>query len=354
MRRLRWLSMMLVVAALAGCSAPGRGAPATEAPGRVSSTAAPAQPAAERAAPALVPMRFALNTPGAVAAPAWVAKDEGFFAKYGIDAEMVPTGGGERLVAALLSGEIPLCVLSGTALVTATLGGADLAFFGSFSNHLRYWLYARPENQSVQDLRGKLLATTTRGGINRRALELALQRGGLDPERDVTMISMAQSGDTLVSLLNGAVAATVLSPPAVFRAEDEGMRMLVDITEYHYPAVLMGIAGGRAWVAQNEELTRGTLQALAEAVVFTHRDKERTKQVIARWTQSDDAVMMERTYNALLAGWERDFHVPAEALRTELDALAVDLPVARDARPEQFYDNRFVDELERGGFFQRL
>jgi len=130
--------------------------------------------------------------------------------------------------------------------------------------------------------------------------------------------------------------------------------MLVDITEYNYPAVLMGIAGSRAWVAQNEELTRGTLQALAEAVVFTHREKERTKQVIARWTQSDDAVMMERTYNALLAGWERDFHVPAEALRTELDALAVDLPVARDARPEEFYDNRFVEELERGGFFQRL
>jgi hypothetical protein len=46
--------------------------------------------------------------------------------------------------------------------------------------------------------------------------------------------------------------------------------------------------------------------------------------------------------------------VPPEALRNELDALVAELPAARDARPEQFYDNRLVDELERSGFFPRV
>jgi NitT/TauT family transport system substrate-binding protein len=361
----RLLGALLVVVGVVGCGAPSGGAspsgggaraPARGAASPPASVAgsAPAAASAPTAAPALVPMRLGLNTPTASIAPAWVAKDEGFFAKYGLDVEPIPIPGGERIVTALIAGEIPLSVLAGTALVTAALGGADLAFFGQFGNRLRYWLYARPENTTVLDLRGKLVATSGRGGINRRGLELALERGGLDPTRDVTYISMGQSSEALVALLNGAVAATVLSPPAIFRAEDEGMRMLVDTNEYNYLTVLSGIAGTRSWVSQNEDLTRRALQAIAEAVAFSHREKERTKEVIARWTQVSDPQMVERTYNASVGGWERNMRVPPEALRNELDAMAEELPIARDARPEQFYDNRLVDDLERAGFFQRL
>jgi NitT/TauT family transport system substrate-binding protein len=369
MHRSRLVGMMLVAIILAGCRAGDGASTPTTGGGRapapdVASAPPAAQPTAPsvapasagqppaQPAPALQPLPFGLNTAGAAVTPAWVAKDAGFFAKYGIDVELLPTGGGEKLVAAMLAGQIPLGALSGTGLVTAGLGGADLVFLGSFANRLRYWLYARPDNATVQDLRGKVLATSTRGGINRRGLELALRRHGLDPDRDVTLV--ASGGDSLVALLNGAVAATVLSPPAMFRAEDEGMRLLANITEYNYPTVLMGIAGSRTWVAQNEDLARRTLQAIAEAVVFTHREKERTKEIIARWTQNDDPVLLERTYNASVDGWERDLHVPAEGLRSELDDLAADLPAAREAKPEQFYDNHLVDELERSGFFQQL
>jgi ABC-type nitrate/sulfonate/bicarbonate transport system substrate-binding protein len=206
----------------------------------------------------------------------------------------------------------------------------------------------------VQELRGKQVAVTGRAGINRRAMELALGRNGLDPARDVTYIAAGQSTDALTALLTGAVSATMLTPPTSFRAEDEGMRLLVDTEEYHYPTILAGIAASRAWVAQHEDLTRRALQALAEGVAFARQNKERTKAIIGKWTQSDDASLLDRTYDATLPSWEKSLRAPPEALRNDLDAMAEDVPAARDASAEQFVDNRYVDELEREGFFARL
>src|SRR4051812_23961963 len=104
---------------------------------------------------------------------------------------------------------------------------------------------------------------------------LALSRNGLDPARDATHIPPRQSTDALTALLTGAVAATMLTPPTSFRAEDEGMRLLVDTEEYHYPTILSGVAASRAWADQHEDLMRRALQAVAEGVAFARQNKER-------------------------------------------------------------------------------
>jgi ABC-type nitrate/sulfonate/bicarbonate transport system substrate-binding protein len=167
-------------------------------------------------------------------------------------------------------------------------------------------------------------------------------------------VTTGQITESVTTLFTGAVDAALLSPPGTFRAEDEGMRPLVNTGDYNFAAVISGIAGTRDWVGAHEDETRRVLQALAEGIAYSHREKEPTKAIIARWTQTDDPVLLERTYTTVAPGWERGLRVPPEAIRNELDGIAADLPAARDAAPEQFYDNRLVDALERAGFFQRL
>ncbi len=359
MRRGGSLAWALVLLAALACGVPSA-APSSAPALPVSAAAAgapttvPTAPSAPAPPPTPEALRFGMNTPTASIAPLWVAHDEGFFRKYGIEAELAPIPGGERIVAAVVSGEVPLTALASSALLAAALGGADLTFYGSWSNQLHYGLYARPDVASVQELRGKQVAVTGRAGINRRAMELALGRNGLDPTRDVTYIAAGQSTDALAALLTGAVSATMLTPPTSFRAEDEGMRLLVDTEEYHYPTILSGIAASRAWVTEHEDLVRRALQAVAEGVAFARQNKERTKAIIGKWTQSDDASLLERTYVATRPSWEESLRAPPEALRNDLDALAEDVPAAREAQAEQFVDNRFVDALEREGFFARL
>lgn len=326
-------------------------------------TAAPSTPAAapaasgDRAAPAATPtplaLRFGLNTTGGSVAPAWAAKDEGLFAKYGLDVELIPISGGEQVVTTLVSGEIPLTTVAATPLVHAGLSGADLVFVAAYSYWLRFYLYARPQYASVPELRGKQLAITGRAGVVRRAAELSLERNGLDPERDVTFIATGNITNSTTSLLSGAVDAAMLSPPGMFKAEDEGMRLLVDTTEYRYPSI-GGVAVSRAWMARNEDVVRRALQAYGEGLAFALDQPERTKAIIGKYSQLDDPRLLDRTYAALVPGWERIPYARPELLRPELDDLAAEFPAARDARPEQFVDNRFVEALEREGFFQRL
>jgi len=358
----RWAGIGLVALCLLACSPSGGGgaapretgasAPAAPAAGSAGGSPDAARPAAT--APALVPMRFGLNTPTPELAPVWVAREEGLFARYGIDVELVTIPGADLIVASLLSGDLPLSILGATALVNSALGGSDLAYVGSFTNVLAFQFYGRPEIGTVADLRGKQVAITSRGGVIRRVTETTLARNGLDPERDVTLVVTGNVPNSASSLIAGAVAAAMISPPASFQAEDEGMRLLVDTADYHILAITSGIAGRRAWIDANPDLVRRTLQAIAEGIAFAHRDKERTKAVIGRYTNTEDAVLLERTYNAQLRNWQKELRPPPEALRGDLEAAASDNPAARDARPEQFVDNRPVDDLEREGFLPRV
>jgi NitT/TauT family transport system substrate-binding protein len=347
MARGRLLALLLVGLALA-CGAPAApGLPAAPADSGASPSAAAAAP------PTPVALRFGLNTTGANVAPLWAAKDEGFFTRYGLNVELMPISGGEQVVSTLVSGEIPLTTLAATPLINAGLSGADLAYVAAYSYWLRFYLYARPENTSVAQLRGKQLAITGRAGVVRKAAELVLIHNGLDPERDATLMATGNVTNSMAALISGAVDGALLSPPGMFRAHDEGMRLLADTTEYRYPS-LAGVAVSRAWMTRNEDLVRRAIQALGEGLAFVHTQPERTKALIAKYSDNDDSSLLERTYALLLPGWERVPYAPADLIRPELEDAAADHPAARDARPEQFVDNRFVEALEREGFFDRL
>jgi NitT/TauT family transport system substrate-binding protein len=319
---------------------------------RRSEAAAPANSVAPPAAPVF--LRIGLNTPGASVTPFWIAREQGFFAQHGIDAELLVIPGGERLMAAMIAGDLGIATIAAPALLTAVIGGADVVLLASYTNQVRFRLLGRPEIGSVRDLRGKQIAITGRGGIIRRSTEIVLERNGVDPERDVTFISLGTVNEALVALLGGAVDASMQGPPNMFRAEDEGMRLLADTADYDYLTVQQGIAARRPWVAEHPDLVRGTLQALSEAIAFAHQQPERTRDIIARNTQSDDPRLVERTLAALLPVWERTPSVPPEALQGDLEAAAQEVPTARGMRPDQFIDPSFVDALAREGFFDQL
>jgi NitT/TauT family transport system substrate-binding protein len=295
-----------------------------------------------------------LNTPTAIVAPAWIAKEQGFFLKYGIDAELVVLQTSVQLAAALIAGEVPISLTAATGTLNAALAGSDLVLLGGYANVMRFWLYGRPETTTVRDLRGKTLAITRRGGAIEQAATLALERHGLRVERDVALIQAGTTNDALTALLAGAVDSAILGTPGIFQAEDNGMRLLVDTADYRYPMIMEGVVASRAWVAQNRDLARRVLQALAEGLAFAHQHKERTKEIIGQYTRVTDERTLERTYETLVPGWDRTLHAPPEAVQAELQLLAQEVPAARTARPEQFLDTSIVEELERGGFFQQL
>ena len=348
-----------LVVTLASCASGGGGSPATGGGAAAGGAQAPAAggaaaSAGQPAPPPRVSLKYGLNTPTISVANVWATKELGIFDKYGLDVELV-TLPADQIVAALIGGELAMSHLAGTPLVSAVLGGADLEFVGSAADKLRFWLYARPEITTVRELRGKEIAITSRAGVVRRAAELILERNGMNPDGDATYVATGNLNNSLGALLSGNVAAALLAPPVSFRAQDEGMRMLVNLEDYDMQVILSGIAVTRAWRGRNEEVALRMLQALGEGTAFAVHNKERMIEIAAQYLQTNDMELMERSYDAQAPAWKRGtLRVQPEAIRYDLDTAAVDNPAAREARPEQFYDNRLVELLEQQGFFQRL
>jgi ABC-type nitrate/sulfonate/bicarbonate transport system substrate-binding protein len=69
-------------------------------------------------------------------APLWVAADRGFFAREGLDPELIFIGSAPTMVASMMAREVPLALTAGTAVVSAIAGGAPLKILATFSNRL--------------------------------------------------------------------------------------------------------------------------------------------------------------------------------------------------------------------------
>src|SRR5262249_26374100 len=149
------------------------GAPAAPA------TTPPGAPAATVAVATLQPLTVAHGFISAETLPIWTALDSGIYEKYGLQVTAIPLQTGAQAVPAMTSGEVQVALITGLSVVESNHSGADMIIVAGYSNMMRYFLHARPENQRVQDLRGKRIGITRRGGALIVGLEILLQKHGM-------------------------------------------------------------------------------------------------------------------------------------------------------------------------------
>jgi len=109
-------------------------------------------------------------------APLWVAQEQGFFKKNGIEAELIFVRGAPTLVAALTSGDMDIGYTGGTAVLGASAAGIDLKILAVLTNRVTYDLVARPDIKRVEDLRSKRFGVTSIGGTLWMGAVLGLER----------------------------------------------------------------------------------------------------------------------------------------------------------------------------------
>jgi hypothetical protein len=88
------------------------------------------------------------------------------------------------------------------------------------------------------------------------------------------------------------------------------------------------------------------MEAYVEAVRVFKQDREFTLGVLGRAMRSNDREILQETY-----GFYRDYfsdipHPTLEGIQLILEELAPRFPKAREARPEDFVDLRFVQALD--------
>ena len=284
----------------------------------------------------------------------WVAEEAGIFEKYNIQPRLILITSGSKMVQAMLGGDLPLAGAAGNAAVDAALAGADIVMIGALAKVPAFYIMASPEIKSIEDLRGKAVGVTRFGSSTDFTIRYLLRKHGLNPDRDVTMI---QAGDLFAAaamLKTKAIVAAPFSSPTNLRAQEAGARVLMNMGEAGIYFPHDAWMARRSYINANEDLIRRFMKGYSEGVAKLFSDPDLSRRAIRRFTRATDSKIVDAVYQYAVDYVEKIPYNTREGIVEVLNQAAVRNPKAKDAKPEAFYDDRFVKELDVAGFYKQL
>jgi NitT/TauT family transport system substrate-binding protein len=282
----------------------------------------------------------------------FVARDAGFFSKYGLDARIVVFDAGSILAQAALSGEVKISVSSGPATIASRTQGADTNIIAACVNILPYSLVAAKGITKWDQLKGKKIAISRFGSGTDTAIRLVLKRFGLDPTKDVTIVQLGTQPSRVQALAAGAIDATIISPPLDITAKKQGYQILVNIADLKIPYPQQVIEMTDRFIRENPHTGKNLLKGFIEGVRYATTYKEETKKVITKYLKTTDPEVLEATYQSFVQVTDESCYPNMEGIRNAMDEVAQRVPAVKSKKPEDFINLRFLKELEKEGFFK--
>ena len=286
-------------------------------------------------------------------APLFVAIDSGAFKRHGLEVRYIVTGA--RTIQALIGGSVQFAQgVSSRTVPAAVLGGADAVLIANFSDKLLFTMHSAPEINSLQDLRGKVIGVSGIGGSTDFATRLALREAGLIPDKDVAIRGVGGVPETVAALKAKIVQAGTLSPPSSFVAQKAGFKILFDMSTLGVDYVSSGLGVTKAALKTNRSEAKQFLMAMIDGAKILKTDEEFSLRVLAKHTRISDREVLKQSYSYLRPYFLKLPYPSTRAIKDTLDALAKDLPKAKDADPKDFIDNSILKEIEAAGYIESV
>jgi ABC-type nitrate/sulfonate/bicarbonate transport system substrate-binding protein len=295
-------------------------------------------------------VRASYNAIGGVFTPLWVAHENKLFNKYGIsvDLKFLPLTTGTQ---ALLTKNVDI-ITPGGELLEAGLNGERVVYIAGIANRVVLSIFAKPEIQSLADLRDKVVSALSPGSISDHLARILFQEAGLVPGQDVKMLYLKTGPEILAALTSGVIDAGIISAPVTLKARQAGFKEIVNVPERNIPMIHAGLATTRDFVKEHRDRVRGFLQGYMEAVRYAATNPKETKQIIGTFTKTTNQEDLEETYQTFIKVWERVPYVSTAGVQSVLNFTRH--AGAKAAKPEQFIDNSLLSELEKSGFVNQL
>jgi NitT/TauT family transport system substrate-binding protein len=291
-------------------------------------------------------------------APLWVAQDQGFFIKYGIDPEVIYMRGGPTLVSGMLSGDIEIGWTAG-GLLAPVAEGVDFVVVAGFNNRLTDGLVVRPGIKRPEDLRGKRFGVQSIGGGGWMGAMLGLEYLGLEPRRDDIRVLVV--GDNTVrgqALESGSIDATVLDGVFSRKVKTKGFATLADFSQANIPIMNHLIAVKKSYLQRQPEVVENVLRALIEGLAFTWspRHKNAVTKIVMRRLRVTETSFAEEGYQDLLTrrGLEKKPYPSFEGLRNIQRLMQSSNPRVGEIKLEDVIDRSVVRRLDESGFIDRM
>jgi ABC-type nitrate/sulfonate/bicarbonate transport system substrate-binding protein len=316
---------------------------------------------AQQQRPVLLRFNF---TVGNYSLPYLVAYEEGIFKKNGIDLQ--PSITGELAERRNKSGIIipPELVSPGGERSPFSLAGAAPAILraateprplktviiASNCDYTDWVLISRKDITKPEQLKGKRIGYQTVGTISWFMALVFAKKMGWDPVQDVSLISDAWNLDVL---RDGSVDAIITTPiTSIVAMAEGGFSALADFRDqpWREPLASNALHVDKVWLQDNRETARRVVKSLVEGIALVKKDKQATFRAMAKWYNLTDPQVQAALYT--FASQNRKPYPTVEGIKKVMEVY--DSHAMRKFKPEDFYDDSFVRELDQSGFIDSL
>jgi ABC-type nitrate/sulfonate/bicarbonate transport system substrate-binding protein len=291
--------------------------------------------------------------------PLWLARDAGLFEKHGLQVTLKEPSSSEELIQALRRGDGQIYAATANWIVSAIGDGADLMFFANTGYSVLKFV-AHPSITNAEELKGKRVGTGEANSSQDRITRQTLQRLGLNPDRDVTLVHFgSRSVQRLNALLKGEIDATTSNEDNLFDLERRGeikkVRVLADnesLKLFIGAGVDFAVAG--SLLREQREIVKGFVKALSEAIAVARRDRGQSDRIYSRYLNVKDTALLDFMNRTYVQGAIPQRPYP----KLENIALGIEefnaKPGLKNKRAQDLADTGLVREVESAGFFNQL
>lgn len=228
-------------------------------------------------------------------APLYVAMEEGYFEKEGLNIELVNGAGADKTMTALLSGEANIGLLGPEATIYTYAGNSDdyVVNIAQLTQRAGNFLVAREDMSSFTwaDLKGKNVLGGRKGGMPQMVFEYILKKNNIDPATDLTIDQSIDFGSTAAAFTSGKGDFTVEFEPSATALEkmDDGYKVVASLGVDSGYVPYTAFAVKKSYMEKNGETIQKFVNALKQGMdyVNSHTPEEIAEVISPQFSETD-------------------------------------------------------------------
>ena len=278
--------------------------------------------------------------------PVKVAQLKGFWREEGLDVEVILIRGAVGMQA-LLGGSVDYTSASGSTIAAAVRGLPVKLVFISSAKPM-FELVSQAQIKSIQELKGKIVGISSRGGSNDLMMQLILQKNGLAPNKDVTTIIVGAQEETVIALRTGRIAAALLTPPRNFMLQRDGFNRLAYASDYMPTYGNGGIGVTDEKIKTNPAEVLALVKGTVKGLQYSLKNRAEMIKIMPDYLGVKDPALVDQLYDLYLTRQSVDGSVDDHWMRGAIEFTQKTLGgAAKEVTPSQVFDFSFVQKVAR-------
>ena len=291
-----------------------------------------------------------------------VAEEEGIYAKNGLEVDQYITPRAARVVRNSgvfiperyireSDGEPPIAIGGGSPRMvdmTTNARSPNRVIVASTDHVVRWRIVTRRDITKPEAIKGKRLGVSGYGAMTHFIALVFAQHMGWDPYQDISIMENALAVDTLK---NGKVDAFVADEVAYTMALSQGMHSVMNMSDLDFPIAGSGINVIREWMQDHRDVVRRFVKSAVDSVALMKKDREAAFRSIGKWYGITDPEKQRMIYADIVKLPSKPY--PAvDGIKKVMELY--NYHEMRRHKPEDFYDDSFVRELDESGYIDSL